>query len=548
MHAAAIRCGPPTTENRKKSYTSPARRASSTEGPDRQRRRRVRLRGYLTAYDPKTGKQVCAFYTVPGPESAAREQGDGDSRRKTWHCRCWLDWGAAATVWDYDGLRPGAEPAVYRHRQRLAVVNYKFRSDGKGDNLFLSSIVALDADTGEYAWHYQTTPADQWDYTATQHILLAELSIDGQPRKVLMQAPKNGFFYVIDRTNGKLISAKNFVPINWATHVDLATGRPVVTPEGNYLAGPKVVVPSFLGAHNWQPMSFNPKTGYVYLPAQESVAGLQAQDKPMFIPHKSVVNLGVEVPDLPEDPKIEAQIRSAWKGRLIAWDPVKQAPAWTQEYVAPWNGGTLSTAGNLVFQGTADGRAVAYAADSGKKLWDASVNSGSMAGPVTYEVDGEQYVTFMAGWGGAFPLVTGPLSLSARVQPEARIVTFKLGAKGKLPPAKKAVVALPPLQKVTAGADELKQARTMFNGFCGSCHGLNAVSGGVLPDLRYLTPVKHEQYVAVLSGAKLNRGMPSFASVLGPKDMELIRQYIVKRSHDLQEQLKLVPVGTAPAK
>jgi len=156
-----------------------------------------------------------------------------------------------------------------------------------------------------------------------------------------------------------------------------------------------------------------------------------------------------------------------------------------------------------------------------------------------------QYVTFMVGWGGAFPLVTGPLSLSAHVQPEARIVTFRLGANGRLPPAKKAVVALPPLQKITASQEELKQARTMFNGFCGSCHGLNAVSGGVLPDLRYMTPARHEQYIAVLSGAKLNRGMPSFASVLEPKDMELIRQYIVKRSHDLQEQLKLLPVGTA---
>ncbi|MCK6427446.1 MAG: c-type cytochrome, partial [Burkholderiaceae bacterium] len=316
-----------------------------------------------------------------------------------------------------------------------------------------------------------------------------------------------------------------------------ATGRPVVSADVNYLTGPKVVIPSFLGAHNWQPMSFNPKTGLVYLPAQESVAGLEAQKQPLFIPHKSVVNLGVEVPDLPEDPKVEAEIRSAWKGRLIAWDPVKQAPAWTQEYTAPWNGGTLSTAGNLVFQGTADGRAVAYAADTGKKLWDARVNSGAMAAPVTYEVGGEQYVTFMVGWGGAFPGVAGPLSHSTRVQAEARVVTFKLGARGKLPPPKQAPQGLPPLREVTASADQLKTARTMFNGFCGSCHGLNAVSGSVYPDLRYMTPKKHEQYVAVVSGSRLNRGMPNFASVLKPEDMELIRQYIVKRAHDLKGQL-----------
>jgi quinohemoprotein ethanol dehydrogenase len=352
-----------------------------------------------------------------------------------------------------------------------------------------------------------------------------------------MQAPKNGFFYVIDRTNGQLLSAKNFVPINWATHVDLQTGRPVLTGDAEYQTGPKLVVPSFLGAHNWQPMSYNPKTGYVYLPAQESVAGLEAQKEPLFVPHKSVVNLGVEVPDLPEDPKVEAQIRSAWKGRLIAWDPVKQAAAWTQEYVSPWNGGTLSTAGNLVFQGTADGRAVAYSADQGKKLWESPVNSGAMAGPVTYEVAGEQYVTFMVGWGGAFPGVTGPLSSSTRVQPEARVVTFKLGAQGKLPAPKMAASKLPPLQKLEATPDQIKVARTMFNGFCGSCHGLNAVSGSVYPDLRYLTGKKHAQFNSVLSGARLNRGMPSFANVLKPEDMHLIHQYVIKRSHDLKAQL-----------
>ncbi|NUP86136.1 MAG: PQQ-dependent dehydrogenase, methanol/ethanol family [Burkholderiaceae bacterium] len=494
------------------------------------------VRGYITAYDAETGKQAWRFYTVPGDPALPPEDKAMEIALKTWSGNNWVKWGGGGTVWDSMAYDPELD-LLYIGTGNGSPWNHQFRSEGKGDNLFLSSIVALRPDTGEYVWHYQTTPSDMWDYTATQHIVLADIAIDGAPRKVLMQAPKNGFFYVLDRTNGKLLSAKNFVPINWATHVDLATGRPVVSADVNYLTGPKVVIPSFLGAHNWQPMSFNPKTGLVYLPAQESVAGLEAQKQPLFIPHKSVVNLGVEVPDLPEDPKVEAEIRSAWKGRLIAWDPVKQAPAWTQEYTAPWNGGTLSTAGNLVFQGTADGRAVAYAADTGKKLWDARVNSGAMAAPVTYEVGGEQYVTFMVGWGGAFPGVAGPLSHSTRVQAEARVVTFKLGARGKLPPPKQAPQGLPPLREVTASADQLKTARTMFNGFCGSCHGLNAVSGSVYPDLRYMTPKKHEQYVAVVSGSRLNRGMPNFASVLKPEDMELIRQYIVKRAHDLKGQL-----------
>lgn len=494
------------------------------------------VRGYIAAYDAETGKLAWRFYTVPGDPKAPAENKAMEIALKTWHGNGWLKWGGGGTVWDSMAYDPELNQ-LYIGTGNGSPWNHKFRSDGKGDNLFLSSIVAINPDNGEYIWHYQTTPADQWDYTATQHMILAELAIDGQPRKVIMQAPKNGFFYVLDRTDGKLLSAKNFVPINWATHVDLATGRPAVTPDANYLTGPKLLVPSFLGAHNWQPMSFNPKTGYVYLPAQESVAGLEAQKEPMFLPHKSVVNLGVEVPDLPEDPKVVADIRAAWKGRLIAWDPVRQAPAWTQEYLAPWNGGTLSTAGNLVFQGTADGRAVAYAADSGKKLWETPVNSGAMAGPVTYEVKGEQYVTFMVGWGGAFPGVAGPLSHSTQVQPEARVVTYKLGAKGKLPAPRMAALKLPPLPAVTATADQIKGARTMFNGLCGSCHGLNAASGSVYPDLRYLTPKKHAQFAGILHGAKLNRGMPSFADLLKPEDIELLRQYIIKRGHDLQAEL-----------
>ncbi|HEX5739500.1 MAG TPA: c-type cytochrome, partial [Hydrogenophaga sp.] len=228
----------------------------------------------------------------------------------------------------------------------------------------------------------------------------------------------------------------------------------------------------------------------------------------------------------------------AWVGRLIAWDPATKRPAWTVDYPTAGNGGTLSTAGNLVFQGTADGRAVAYSADKGQKLWEARLNSAGMAGPVTYEVEGEQYVTFMAGWGGAFPLVAGPLSLDAKVQPEARVVTFKLDGKATLPPPRNAPAFLPPLEAVKLGPDEIKTARTMFNGLCASCHGLNAVSGGVVPDLRYLSPKKHETFLGVVYGAKINKGMPSFNGVIPPEEVERIRQYILKRGHDLKGEIE----------
>ncbi|MGE0012869.1 MAG: PQQ-binding-like beta-propeller repeat protein, partial [Azoarcus sp.] len=416
--------------------------------------------------------------------------------------------------------------------------NYQFRSEGKGDNLFLSSIVALDPDTGKYIWHYQTTPADRWDFTAAQQMVLADVAIDGKPRKVLMQAPKNGFFYVLDRTNGKLISAKNIVPINWATHVDLATGRPAMVPEAaDYAAGPKLISPAIIGAHNWHPMSYHPKTGLVYIPAQETAAGLEAQDEPLFIPSKSVVNIGLKVPELPEDPSIVEKISQSWRGRLIAWDPIKQEARWSQEYRTIYNGGTLATAGNLVFQGTADGRVLAYAADSGALLWESPANTGVMAGPVSYEAGGEQYITFMAGWGGTFPRLLGPLSLAAKVRPEARILTYKLGGKAQLPAQKYDPVPLPPPPPNTLEADKLPVARMLFNGFCANCHGLNAVSGGVVPDLRYLSTDSHLQFNAIVAGARAAKGMPAFADAMLPEHMELIHQYIIKRAHDLQSEL-----------
>jgi quinohemoprotein ethanol dehydrogenase len=495
------------------------------------------VRGYVGAYDAETGALAWRFFTVPGDPKDPPESKAMELALKTWHGNGWLKWGGGGTVWDSMAYDPELD-LLYIGVGNGSPWNYQFRSEGKGDNLFLSSIVALRPATGEYVWHYQTTPGDRWDYTATQHMILADIVFDGTPRKVLMQAPKNGFFYVLDRSSGQLLAADKFVPINWATHVDMATGRPVLTGDAEYTNGPKLVMPSFLGGHSWQPMSFNPKTGYVYLPAQETMAGLEGQKQPLFLPTKSVVNLGVEVPDLPEDPKVEAQIRDAWKGRLIAWDPAKKAPAWTVEYRSAGNGGTLSTAGNLVFQGTADGRAVAYSADQGRKLWESRLNSAAMGGPVTYEIGGEQYVTFMVGWGGAFPLVTGPLSLNAKVRPEARVVTFKLGGRAVLPPPRNAPAALPALEPVKAAEDTLKVARTMFNGLCASCHGLNAVSGGVVPDLRYLTPAKHALFAGTVYGARINRGMPSFNGVISPEEVESIRQYLLKRSHDLAAQLR----------
>ncbi|NMG72403.1 PQQ-dependent dehydrogenase, methanol/ethanol family [Parazoarcus communis] len=495
------------------------------------------VRGYVSAYDADTGKLAWRFYTVPGDPAQEKDDRAMEIARKTWHGTEYWKQGGGGTVWDSMAYDPELD-LLYIGTGNASWWNRQARSEGKGDNLFVSSIVALRPDSGEYVWHYQTTPGDMWDYTATQHIILAELPIDGKQRKVLMQAPKNGFFYVLDRTNGKLLSAEKFAPVNWATHVDLATGRPVVDEEAaNYLKGPKVISPAFIGAHNWHPMSFNPATGLVYIPMQETAGMLSAPANPQRIAHKSVVNLGVDVPDLPEDPEVVKQIAASFKGKLLAWDPVRQQAAWTQDYRTIYNGGTLSTAGNLVFQGTADGRVTAYAADSGKLLWSSPANTGVMAGPVTYEVDGEQYVTFMAGWGGTFPLILGPLSLEAKVQPEARVLTYKLGGKAVLPPPAQLPQAVPQPPAVTASAEDIAAGRTLYNGFCGSCHGLNAISGGVLPDLRYLDARKHAQFKdIVLMGARAAKGMPPFAGTVSDADAERIHQYLIKRAHDLRQE------------
>ncbi|NMG48603.1 PQQ-dependent dehydrogenase, methanol/ethanol family [Azoarcus communis] len=495
------------------------------------------VRGYVSAYDADTGKLAWRFYTVPGDPAQEKDDRAMEIARKTWHGTEYWKQGGGGTVWDSMAYDPELD-LLYIGTGNASWWNRQARSEGKGDNLFVSSIVALRPDSGEYVWHYQTTPGDMWDYTATQHIILAELPIDGKQRKVLMQAPKNGFFYVLDRTNGKLLSAEKFAPVNWATHVDLATGRPVVDEEAaNYLKGPKVISPAFIGAHNWHPMSFNPATGLVYIPMQETAGMLSAPASPQRIAHKSVVNLGVDVPDLPEDPEVVKQIAASFKGKLLAWDPVRQQAAWTQDYRTIYNGGTLSTAGNLVFQGTADGRVTAYAADSGKLLWSSPANTGVMAGPVTYEVDGEQYVTFMAGWGGTFPLILGPLSLEAKVQPEARVLTYKLGGKAVLPPPAQLPQAVPQPPAVTASAEDIAAGRTLYNGFCGSCHGLNAISGGVLPDLRYLDARKHAQFKdIVLMGARAAKGMPPFAGTVSETDAERIHQYLIKRAHDLRQE------------
>ncbi|NGY05765.1 PQQ-dependent dehydrogenase, methanol/ethanol family [Solimonas terrae] len=493
------------------------------------------VRGYVSAYDADTGKLDWRFYTVPGDPSQPPENEAMALARATWYGDQYWKFGGGGTPWDSMAYDPELD-LVYIGTGNGVAWNRKVRSDGKGDNLFLSSIVALKPETGEYVWHYQTTPGDSWDFTATQSLILADLSIDGKSRKVIMQAPKNGYFYVLDRTNGQLLSAKNFVKLTWSSGIDMQTGRPMETPDADWTSGPKLIFPGPLGAHNWQPMSYSPQTGLVYIPAQQAPA-LYAPDNSQTFKGKGLWHLGSQPIALPEKPKELQGIADLYKGQLVAWDPVAQKAVWTQDYATIWNGGTLATAGGLVFQGTADGRFVAYAADTGKKLWETPADTGVMAGPMTYTIDGQQYVTVEAGWGGAFPLALGGISTVAAVKPQARVLTYKLGGSATLPAVDLAPETLPPPPPVTASAKVVGHGRELYNRYCGMCHGPDAMSGGVIPDLRYLTADKHLLFNGILAGAYASKGMPAMMDVLSADDADAIHQYLIQRAHDLQKQL-----------
>jgi quinohemoprotein ethanol dehydrogenase len=490
------------------------------------------VRGYVSAYDAQTGKQVWRFYTVPGDPSKPFESPALEKAAKTWTGEWWKS-GGGGTVWDSIVYDPELD-LLYIGVGNGGPWNQKYRSPKGGDNLFLSSIVALKPDTGEYVWHYQETPAEMWDYTASQQITLADVTIGSQLRKVIFHAPKNGIFYVIDRTDGALISAQPFTDINWATGVDMKTGRPLETALARYPGpDPAPVVPGPLGAHSWQPMSYSPLTGLVYIPVND--VGFKYKSAENFEAKNLAANYGIDVvaAGMPQDPKIKKAILDTVKGKLVAWDPLQQKPAWTVERPGPWNGGTLATAGNLVFEGTAAGRFEAYRADTGEKVWSFDAQTGVMAGPVTYTVNGEQYVAVLAGWGGVFPLVAGEVAFkSGPVRNVSRMLAFKLDGKASLPP-------LPPLEEPllnpppsTASAATILHGEAVYQRFCAACHGDVAVSGGVLPDLRYSTTLANERWFKIVrDGEYQSMGMVPFAKEVSQQDATDIRAYVIFRAN-----------------
>lgn len=484
-------------------------------------------RGYVTAYDAATGKKLWRFFTVPGnpangPDHAASDDVLAQKAATGWFGDYWK-YGGGGTVWDAIVYDPELDH-LYIGVGNGSPWNQRIRSQGKGDNLFLSSIVALDPDTGKYLWHYQENPGETWDFTATQPIILADLKIGGAARKVLMQAPKNGFFYVIDRKDGKLISAKNFVPTSWATSIDLKTGRPVETANARYQT-PEAALPASPGAHSWQPMAYSPNTGLVYIPAQ-SIPFLYSEDK-KFVFRPGRWNLGVDMSAMPPPATAAdlAGVRKGLSGALIAWDPVKQAPAWKVDHERAVNGGVLATGGGLVFQGEGGGAFSAYDDRTGKRLWQFDSQSGIIAAPMTYTIGGTQYVAVLAGYGGAMALAL-PNAFTQRPRMNGRLLVFKLGAKGALPPP-------PPVNpyvitKESWNAGVVAKGAAIFADRCSACHSSGVLSSNVTPDLRRSAMVADREAwkSVVIDGALASRGMVGFGKAMTADDADAIRAYV----------------------
>ena len=498
------------------------------------------VRGYLSAYDAATGKLVWRFYTVPNPrmepDGAASDAILAKLANPTWgKTGRWTQDGGGGTVWDsivYD--EPNNQ--IVFGVGNASPWNANLRDPtGTGDNLFVSSIVAVNADTGEYNWHYQTTPRDNWDYTATQTIILADLPIGqaGTKQRVVMQAPKNGFFYVLDAKSGKFLSGNNFVPQTWTTGLD-ANGRPMETATARPVNGSSLLTPGPQGAHNWHPMAFNPDLNLAYIPAQELPQGYAPKDQPDAA---TKWNTGFKFEDgLPIDPLDPATLKgmkAMYKGRLVAWDPIAQKPRWSVELPTPSNGGVLSTAAGLVFQGTVGGDLVAYDAATGKDLWRRNVKGGIMAPPVTYQIDGEQYLTVASGWGGAYALAAGFLFDKAVPQVLGRVITFKLGAKGTIPDHKLTPIDARPQTARFGTPAQLQAGLVAYSRNCMVCHGPMAISSGVLPDLRWSpTSADADAWKAVvLDGQRASAGMVSFAKQLSPADAEAVRAYVVHQAN-----------------
>jgi PQQ-dependent dehydrogenase (methanol/ethanol family) len=502
------------------------------------------VRGYVTAYDTETGEQVWRFFTVPGDPSLGFEDPAMEMAAKTWKGTNWWEFGGGGTVWNSIVYDPDFNN-IYLGVGNGSPWTREIRSPGGGDNLFLASIVAVDADTGKYKWHYQTTPEDNWDYTAVQDMALADMEIDGEKKKVLLQAPKNGFFYVIDRSNGKVLRAHPFAAVTWATHVDLETGRPVENPEVDYSENGAWVLPGPLGAHNWQAMSVDLEAGLVYIPTQENAFFYAIQEDykktGIYKRNPGRWNMGIEMSSLAQNILANLESQPTPGGFLKAFNPLTGETKWSVPIPHYWNGGVLATAGGLVFQGDALGIFSAYDKETGERLWEFNTYTSMLAPPITFEIDGEQYVSILTGSGGGDlfggePLPPIEIQASLTYNNFGRLLVFKLDGQKKIPIPDVRDKTVPEQQLADVSADKIRNGESNYNDYCAVCHGFIVKSAGGVPDLRKMTTGTHDLFNKIVLGGILgSNGMAGFADVISEEEVENIHHYIRARAHEDRE-------------
>jgi len=487
------------------------------------------IRGYIGAYDAETGKQLWRFYTVPGNPANGFENEQMRMAAATWGGKWWTAGGGGA-VWD---------SIVYDDQDDLLIFGtgngtpwfQQFRDPTGGDNLFITSIIAVKPDTGQYVWHYQTTPGDTWDYDSVSPMTIASLSIDGRRRRVVMQPCKNGFMYVLDAATGKLLKANPFTPVNWADGVNMQTGRPNVVADARFTSDKAfLITPGYQGGHGWHANAYDPDTGLFYIATQRAYAVVKGAQKFEYNPNGA--NLAMDLNSAPyyrDHPDAPRE----FVGYLQAWDPVAAKEVWRGEENQGPTGGVLATAGGLIFQGGGSNNHFrAYNARTGKKLWEVNVQTASVAPPISFELDGKQYIAVSVGGNSAVDYYAPNYS---------RLLVFSLGANLQLPPAKpyQPLPLNPP--PLTAAIHEVETGRQSYDSYCAICHGANAtMRRSSFPNL-LVSPFLHSQAgfdQVVLGGVRSDKGMASFADKLQPVDTAAIRAYLIARAH---EQLKAMP-------